>query len=128
MPESIQWTLNVVVSGGPRKVESKTLPVDVYLKGVVEIAAASNGTPAKGQIDVQPDGGQVRFLLITASSYDPALTYTVGGGSAVTLDGPHLLIGAGAVKLLGTTNLTFEFTNTAPQPATVEILIGRDAA
>lgn len=131
MPESIQWTLNVAVVGGPRKAESKTAAVDVYLKGTVSIDAASGGTPATGAIDVTPDGGQVRFIMISASSYGPdpqPLSYTIGGGSALTLDGPLLLIGAGAVALLGTTNLSFEFTNAAETPATVEILVGRDAA
>lgn len=130
MPESIQWTLSVAVAGGPRKTESQTLPVDVYLKGQVQIAAASGATPGQANFAAPSGGGTVRFVLISASRYDatPPLTYTVDGGSAITLDGPHLLIGAGAVALLGTANLDFIFSNPTAQPVTVEVLIGRDAA
>ncbi|WP_322486835.1 hypothetical protein [Chloroflexus sp.] len=72
----------------------------------------------------------MRFVLISASRYDatPPLTYTVDGGSSVTLDGPYLLIGTGAVARLGTANLDFTFSNPTAQPVTVEVLIGRDAA
>lgn len=130
MPESIQWTLSVAVAGGPRKTESQTLPVDVYLKGQVQVAAASGNTPGQANFAAPSGGGTVRFILISASRYDasPPLTYTVDGGSALTLDGPHMLIGAGAVALLGTANLDFAFSNPTAQPVTVEVLIGRDAA
>ncbi len=130
MPETIQWTISVAVAGGPRKVESHTLPVAVYLKGQVDVAAASNGTPGQATIDAPASGGTARFLYISASRYDATspMTYTVDGGSAITLDGPHLLIGAGAVALLGGANLRIAFSNPLNQPVTVDVLIGRDAA
>jgi hypothetical protein len=43
------------------------------------------------------------------------------------LDGPHVLIGAGAVALLGATQNSIEFTNGGSEDATVNILVGRDA-
>lgn len=130
MPERIQWTLSVDVAGGARKTESQTLPVDVYLKGQVQIAAASGSTPGQANFAAPSGGRTVRFVLISANRYDatPPLTYTVDGGSAITLDGPHLLIGAGAVALLGAAHLDVVFSNPTAQPVTVEVLIGRDAA
>ena len=53
------------------------------------------------------------------------LSYDLSG-SPIALDGPHVLIGAGAVSLLGgATSLTF--TNNTGADAVIEILIGRDS-
>jgi hypothetical protein len=127
MPEQIQLTLQVQVSGGPQQFVSQALAVDAYDKLQVLIAAA-NGGPAVRAVEVQPGGaGQVRLLMVTASSYDPPLSYKVDGGAAIDLDGPLLLVGAGAVGAFSATQSSFEFTNAESSPYTVDILVGRDA-
>ena len=45
----------------------------------------------------------------------------------IPLDGPHVLIGAGAVALLAATVGTLEFTNGTAEDAEISILAGRDA-
>lgn len=121
MPEKINWTLNVQVVGGPKVSGSDTIEVDAYDKIEAVVSAGGSAT-----VDVQPaDGAQ--FLLITASSYEN-ITYEVdGSGTAVTLDGPHVLIGSGAVSLLGGTQNQFVFSNGGTEDVTVGFLVGRDA-
>lgn len=53
-------------------------------------------------------------------------TYEVNG-TTVPLDGPHVLIGAGAVALLGESIGMLKFSNGTSEDATVSILAGRDA-
>jgi len=58
-------------------------------------------------------------------SPDAKLTYKVGAND-VPLDGPHVLIGAGAVGLLGGAT-SLSFTNKTGADAVIDILVGRDA-
>jgi hypothetical protein len=121
MPEKINWTLNVQVVGGPKVAASDVLEVDAYDKIEAVIPAGASAT-----VNVQPSGG-AQFLLITASSYEN-LTYKVdASGTTVTLDDPHVLIGSGAVSLLGSTQSQFAFSNGSAADVTVNILVGRDA-
>ncbi len=124
MPEQINWTINVQVVGGPKVSASDTLEVEAYDK--IEAIVPANGSV---KVDVQPGTG-AQILLITAGSYEN-ITYKVvsgsGSNSAVILDGPHILIGAGAVGLLGGTQKQFEFTNNGSDEVVVDVLVGRDA-
>ncbi|MEE8586409.1 MAG: hypothetical protein V3T83_16305 [Acidobacteriota bacterium] len=123
MPEQINWTLNVQVVGGPKISASNAITVDAYDKIEAEVLAGGSAT-----VNVQPGDG-AKFLLITASSYSTDLTYVVdASGTTVTLDGAHVLIGAGAVSLLGNTQNQFVFTNAGSADVTVSILVGRDPA
>ena len=126
MSEKINWTLNVQVIGGPKLSASNTMTVDAYDK--IQVAIEAGETDKK--VEVQPGGaGHVQFLLILSDPYDELLTYKVNdsGGTAVKLDGPHLLIGKGAVALLSSAPSSFFFSNGLSKNASVEILIGREA-
>ena len=126
MSEKINWTLNVQVIGGPKLSASNTMTVDAYDK--IQVAIEAGETDKK--VEVQPGGaGHVQFLLILSDSYDELLTYKVNdsGATAVKLDGPHLLIGKGAVTLLSSAPSSFFFSNGLSENASVEILIGREA-
>jgi hypothetical protein len=125
MPESLTWTLNVQVVGGPKISVYDTLMVEAYDKIEAVIPAATDSTAGSATVNVQPGSG-VQFLLITASSYEN-LTYKVDGNVTATLDGTHVFIGAGAVRLLGTTQKQFVFENASDKDITVSILVGRDA-
>jgi len=121
MPEKINWTLNVQVVGGPKVSVADTMEVEAYDK--IEALAPAGGSVT---INVQPGDG-ARFLLITASSYEN-LTYEVdASGNPVPLDDTLILIGSGAVGLLGGTQNQFVFTNGGAADITVEILVGRKA-
>jgi hypothetical protein len=99
MPETLQWAFNAQLMNGPSISFSDNFLVEAYDKIDVEIDPEAGGTPASKDVEVQPGAaGRVLFLLVTASSYDPPLTYEVDGSAARTLDAPLLLVGSGAVE------------------------------
>ena len=127
MPEKINWTLNVQVAGGPKLFASSTLTLDAYDK--IQVGIEAGATDKK--VEVQPGGaGHVQFLLITSDPYGEGLTYKVNDSASskvIKLDGPHLLIGKGAVGLLDPAPTSLFFSSSLGKDATVEILIGREA-
>jgi hypothetical protein len=127
MSEKISWSFKAQVSSGPSASLSGEVTADAYDKIDVTIPASTTmSSPVT--VEVQPGTG-VTFLLITAVSYE-GLSYKVGTGSGateITLDGPHILIGSGAVSLLVNTPDKFLFANTETTDAKVSILVGRDA-
>ena len=133
MPESIIWSFNVQVSGGPKQSLAQTLSIDAY--DVLNVTV-----PATGSLDVavQPSAsGKVLFLLITSTPYDDGtgkLTYKSKITPAPTpappilnLDGPQLFANAGLINLLGSIQETFTFKNDLAHSASISILVGRKA-
>lgn len=133
MPEKISWTINVQVIGGPKLSASQTRKVEAYDMIQVEVPGADGNKPGTKTIDVQPGGqDKVEFLIIKSNIYDDKakLTYSVEGGvKDIELDALQVLIGNGAVTLLGDTQKVFTFTNKlgVDNPAIIEILVGRCA-
>ena len=132
MSESIGWSLDVQVVGGPKLSLSEAIVVDAYDKLGLVVPAASGTPPTAGKVTVEVQPGtadKVQFLLLTSSIYDPKLTYKVGTGADIKLDAPILLVGAGAVGLLGQAQQNFVFSNNVSpaQAASVTILVGRKA-
>ena len=129
MPETIKWTLNVNVLEGPRISESNTVSVDAYDKIEVVVSAGVSGE----DIQVQPgDAGQVQFLLISSDQYSDDLSYSVNTaeadpGNRTKLDSLQLLVGDGAVGLLGQPPNTLFFYNQTASDASIHILVGRKA-
>lgn len=119
MSEKINWTFRAQVIDGPLMIASGKLVMDAYDKLEVTVSAGGEKT-----VDVQPAAG-AHLLLITASAYD-SITYRVDGRDANTLDNVHILIGNGAVRLLGSTQKQFVFQNSSINDVVVEILVGRD--
>ena len=121
MPTTITYNFTANVSGGPSLTLSDSVDVEAYDEIVVTIPP---GSPTN--VSVQPGSGG-HLLIITASDY-AALTYTVDDVATVrTLDGPHILVGTGAVALLGDSQNEIAFTNGGSEDITVSILVGRDA-
>jgi hypothetical protein len=122
MPETLNWSYATQVVGGPTIAASGALEVEAYLKITVTV-------PAGGSLDVEVlpgGGGAVQLLVINPAAPSEDLTYTVGA-EEVVLDGPHVLIGAGAVGLLAATVGTLAFANAGAEDAQIAILAGRDA-
>jgi hypothetical protein len=131
MSEKIDWSLNVQVSGGPRIFKSDSLSVDAYDKFEVTVPE----TNGKMNVMVQPgDASLVQFVLIASDNYenltciidpdsDPAKP---SGGPKFKMNQPVMLIGQGAVSLLGTGQKVFEFDNASISKASVVMLIGRN--
>ena len=120
MAETISWNYVAQALGGPSLSGQGDLTVDAYDKITVTIAAG-----ATQEVDLVPSG-TVSLLVINPAVPDIDLSYDVGG-NAVALDGPHVLIGTGAVSLLLAVRRDLSFTNNTGADATIEILLGRDA-
>lgn len=119
MSEKIKLSFVAQVLKGPSVSAAENIEVDAYDK--FEVTIPDTVTQA---VDLVP-AGTIFLLIISPNSPDENLTYDLSG-SPVKLDGPHTLVGTGAVGLLGgATSLTF--TNSTGADATIEILIGRDA-
>lgn len=127
MAVNITSRSEINVAGGPSMTISQTLSAEAYDLIDVTIADAA----ADIVVEVQPGSatGQVQFLAVSASQFNPPLTYKVNAGAnpSHTLDRALLLIGAGAVGLLGFAPESLLFTNTTGSDITVQILVGRDA-
>jgi hypothetical protein len=129
MPETLQWSFHAQLVRGPSISPAGDLVVEGYDKIDVEVDAETGGAPGSKEVEVQPGGaGRVLFLLITASSYNPPLTYTVDGGAERTLDAPLCLIGSGTVAAFSPTVNAFTFSNDDTNARTVQILVGRNVS
>ena len=119
MAEKISWNFVTSALNGPNVSGQGELKIDAYDKiGVTIIAGATQA------VNLAPSG-TISFLVINPAVPDVNLTYK-GGGSAVALDGPHVLIGTGAVSMIGGAT-TLTFTNGTAKDAVIEIMLGRDA-
>jgi hypothetical protein len=120
MSETIKWNFVTQVLHGPSVSAAASIDgVDAYDKFDINLADT-----ATQQVDLMP-GGATSLLVINPRPPHAAISYELGG-NPVAMDGPHLLIGPGAVSLLGgVTSLTF--TNNSGADAVIEILVGRDS-
>ncbi len=125
MSETIRWNFVTQVLKGPSVSAASSIDtVDAYDKFNIELVDT-----ATQAVNLVPSGTISLLVInpITPNPVTPAanLSYELNG-SPVALDGPHVLIGSGAVSLLGgATSLTF--TNSTGADAVIEILIGRDS-
>jgi hypothetical protein len=122
MAEPLKWSFTAQAVRGPAVSGADALELDEYLKSTVTVPANGNL-----KVEVLPGaGGSAQLLVINPAKPSKDLSYDAGGGK-VLLDGPHVLIGAGAVSLLGDPIGTLEFANAGAEDAEVSILAGRDA-
>ena len=125
MTESINWSLNAQVSGGPKVMASDTKEIEAYDKIKVTIEAETTDK----DVEIQPGGaGKVQFLLIKSDTYSEDLTYKVNElTKIIKLDALQVFIGNGAVELLTEPPEKLVFTNDLTNPVSIEILVGRMA-
>ncbi len=126
MSETIGVTINAGITDGPSLRFNQTISVTAYDK--IDIQVPSGGVPMN--VDLQPgDAGKVRFLFVTSDAYGDTVTYKVNDPKDVPfpLDGPIMLIGLSAVRLLDPAPKNFIFENNSPKACPVHILIGRNA-
>ena len=123
----INWQFQGAIPGGPAfTINQPTIAVDAYDVAAVTIPATASNV----EVPIQPSSGagDVVFLVVSSSQYDPGLSYTVDAlGVSHALDGPHILIGSGAVGLLNSAappqKLTFN--STLSKDANVQVVVGR---
>jgi PDZ domain-containing secreted protein len=126
MAVKINWTQNSQVVNGPKVAGTGTVEADAYDN--VEVTVAGGATVA---VEVQPAAaaGKVKFLLIKSDNYT-ALSYKIAEAATlgdVNLDAQLLLVGEGALKMVGGAPKTFTFTNGGTDDANVQILVARNA-
>jgi hypothetical protein len=128
MTESINWSLNVQVIGGPKVMASDTKEIEAYDK--IEVTIEADTTDK--EVEIQPGGAdKVQFLLIKSDTYSSdveKLTYKVNElTTIIELDALQVFIGNGAVELLTEPPEKLVFTNEFSTPVSIEILVGRMA-
>jgi hypothetical protein len=122
MTERLNWSYATEIEGGPAIAGSGVLEFDAYVKLSVTIAAGDTQ-----DVEVLPGaGGPVQALVIAPATPSEDLSYELDG-NPVPLDGPHVLIGAGAVALFADAVGTLSFTNGTAEDARIDILAVRDA-
>ena len=120
MSETIKWNFVTQVLKGPSVSAAASIDdVDAYDKFEINL---EDGVTQ--DVDLTP-GGATYLLVINPKPPSADLSYELGG-NPVALDGPHVLIGTGAVGLLGGAT-SLSFTNGTGDDAVIEILIGRDS-
>ena len=121
----VAWNMGVEIKGGPRNSLSDDITVDAYDMIEVEI----DKDAVDQEVQIHPAGAeQVLLLMISSDRYGELLKYKVAGTSTeFELDAPHLLIGKGAVAMLGAAPETLVFKNGLDAPAEIQILVGRKA-
>lgn len=128
MTESINWSLNIQVIGGPKVMASDTKEIEAYDK--IEVTIEADTTDK--EVEIQPGGAdKVQFLLIKSDTYSSdveKLTYRVNElTTIIELDALQVFIGNGAVELLTEPPEKLVFTNEFSTPVSIEILVGRMA-
>jgi hypothetical protein len=126
LPETINWSVTFEAVLGPRISESGTSTVAAYDKLSVQL----DGNAVDVDIGVQPSAsaGDVELLVLTASSYEADVTFSVDAGETnFVLNGPVVLVGPGPVSLLAAAPQTLRFSNPHADPVDIDILVGRQA-
>jgi hypothetical protein len=122
MAEKLAFSYSVQAVGGPTVAGGGTMLVDSYAK--LNVVVPKKKTL---EVEVQPGAGSgLQILLIQPTKPSAELSYKSGSDSFV-LDGPHLLIGSGAVSLLAASVGKLTFDNKSDTDAEISILAGRDA-
>jgi hypothetical protein len=131
MPQ-LQWNFLVKTNDGLKSEIAGNMQVDASGKIEKKLPAPTGGpTSTTTTVAVQPSAtDKIEVLVIYASKYDDKVTFTVSdetgdGVTDVTLDGPQIFIGQGAVGLLQKAPKTIVFTNALSEDVTVTIFIGR---
>ncbi len=119
MAEKMNWNYVANAFNGPSVSAAGSIEVDAYDKFEITVVVG-----ATQEVKLVP-GDTISLLIINPKTPSADLTYAIGG-KPVPLDGPHVLIGAGAVSLLGDVT-SLSFTNKTSTDTVIEILIGRDA-
>jgi hypothetical protein len=126
MPTSIAWKFSLDIPSGPSLALSSAVSVDAYDRIAVTIADAA----ADVQVDIQPGAtGRVKFVMVRSDVYGDNLKYKVHAAAnpAHSLTDTLILVGTGALDLLGAQLDALFISNTLGHAANIEIIVGRQA-
>lgn len=123
MAETINWLYSVQAVRGPTATLDGTFEADAYEKMSIALDAG-----ATQDVTIGPGTwAEVRSLVVSADNLSGDVTIEPDGGTAAPLDAPFVLLGAGAVSLLGTGDATITLENTGTEAVLVDIFVARDA-
>jgi hypothetical protein len=96
---NVNWQFQAAIPGGPSVLLNQPgIPIAAYVVAAVDIPA---GASADFPIQPSSTANDVVFLVVSSDVYDPGINYIVDTLSvAHVLDGPHVLLGSGAVGFL----------------------------
>jgi hypothetical protein len=124
---NVNWQFQAAIPGGPSVLLNQPgIPVAAYDVASVDIAPGASGI----DVPIQPStgAGDVVFLVVSSSVYDPGINYTEDALAVKNvLDGPHVLLGSGAVGFLNSSAppQKLVFNNTSAKDASVQVVVGR---
>lgn len=124
---NVIWQFQVAVPGGPSFTINQP---NIEVSGYDVVAVTIPASTAALAVPVQPAtaSGDVILMIISSSKYDPGISYTVDAlGATHVLDGPHVLVGSGAVSLLNSAGAPqkLTFKNTLASDINVQVMAGR---
>lgn len=126
----IKWNFQAAVAGGPSVALSQPgITVDAY--DVVQVALPDGASGTAVSIQPSSSASEMALVVISSDEYGAKLTYQVDSvGATNVLDGPHVLIGSGAVSFLhpGGAPSSLSFTNHLGKTANVSVLVGRNVS
>jgi hypothetical protein len=123
MAETINWMYSVQATRGPTATLDGSFDADAYEKMSISLDPS-----ATQDVTIGPGTwAEVRSLVVSADDLSGAVTIQPDGGTAAVLDAPFVLLGAGAVSLLGTGDATITLENTGADAVLVDIFVARDA-
>lgn len=124
---NITWQFQAAVPGGPSLTINQP---NIQVSGYDVVAVTIPASTSNFAVPVQPShgSGDVILMIVSSSKYDPGISYTVDSvGVTHVLDGPHLLVGSGAVSFLNSAAppQILTFNNTLTSDISVQVLAGR---
>lgn len=129
MPVKVGWLVNVQIPEGPKLPAAGNVMVDAYDVVRVEVPAGAEAM----EVELQPGAlSAVKLLMLHSSAFSADLSYSVNAAEATAanryaLDGPHVLVGSGALAMLGAAPESLFIYNNGADPVAMTILVGRDA-
>jgi hypothetical protein len=124
---NVNWQFQAAIPGGPSVLLNQPgITVAAYDVVTVDVAPGASNV----SVPIQPSSGagDVVFLVVSSSVYDPGINYTVDAlNVAHALDGPHVLLGSGAAGFLNSSAPPQKliFNNTTTKDASVQVVVGR---
>lgn len=124
---NINWQFQATIPGGPVLILNQPVTaVDAY--DVVEVTIPKSASSVAVPVQPSTAAGDVVLMVVSSSQYDSGVKYTVDAlADTHALDGPHILVGSGAVGFLNSAappqKLTF--SNSLPNDIKVQVLVGR---
>jgi hypothetical protein len=124
---NVNWQFQAAIPGGPSVLLNQPgIPIAAYDVATIDIAPGASNV----DVPIQPSSGagDVVFLVVSSSLYDPGINYTVDALTVKhVLDGPHVLLGSGAVGFLNSSAppQKLVFNNTSAKDANVQVVVGR---